>query len=42
MEARAIAKYIRMSPIKVGVVLNLIKRSFCYFTIYSKRSSSSN
>ena len=25
MEARAIAKYIRMSPIKVGVVLNLIK-----------------
>ena len=25
MEARAIAKYIRMSPIKVGVVFNLIK-----------------
>lgn len=25
MEARAIAKYIRMSPIKVGAVLNLIK-----------------
>ncbi|SFC81425.1 50S ribosomal protein L22 [Clostridium uliginosum] len=25
MEARAIAKYIRMSPIKVGVILNLIR-----------------
>ena len=25
MEARAIAKYIRMSPLKVGVVLNLIR-----------------
>lgn len=25
MEARAIAKYIRMSPIKVGVVLDLIR-----------------
>ncbi|MCR6514654.1 MAG: 50S ribosomal protein L22 [Clostridium sp.] len=25
MEARAIAKYVRMSPVKVGVVLNLIK-----------------
>ena len=25
MEAKAIAKYVRMSPMKVGVVLNLIK-----------------
>ena len=25
MEAKAVAKYVRMSPIKVGVVLNLIK-----------------
>ncbi|MGG7178961.1 50S ribosomal protein L22 [Clostridium paraputrificum] len=25
MEARAIAKYVRMSPIKVGVVLDLIR-----------------
>lgn len=25
MEARAIAKYVRMSPTKVGVVLNLIR-----------------
>jgi large subunit ribosomal protein L22 len=25
MEARAIAKYIRMSPTKVGVILNLIR-----------------
>lgn len=25
MEAKAIAKYIRMSPMKVGVVLNLIR-----------------
>lgn len=25
MEARAIAKYVRMSPMKVGVVLNLIR-----------------
>ena len=25
MEARAIAKYVRMSPMKVGVVLDLIR-----------------
>ncbi|SUY48259.1 50S ribosomal protein L22 [Clostridium putrefaciens] len=25
MEAKAIAKYVRMSPMKVGIVLNLIK-----------------
>lgn len=44
MEARAIAKYVRMSPTKVGVVLDLIRgkkysRGFRYFTIYSKRCS---
>ena len=29
MEARAIAKYVRMSPIKVGVVLDLIRGKQC-------------
>ena len=42
MEARAIAKYVRMSPTKVGVVLDLIRgknvnEATADFKIYSKR-----
>ena len=41
MEARAIAKYVRMSPMKVGVVLDLIRgknvnEAFAIYNILQK------
>ena len=42
MEARAIAKYVRMSPMKVGVVLDLIRgknvnEALRYYNILQKK-----
>ena len=41
MEARAIAKYVRMSPMKVGVVLDLIRGRILSKTIVWNDESNS-
>ena len=38
MEARAIAKYVRMSPMKVGVVLDLIRGITLFYIVNISRN----